>query len=90
MTNALKQKAHNQILKVHQKVENDKLLKDKNNGVFTEVPLADIEKRLKKDEAKKLTQERNKKRDVLAQKVYDRREEWLQGVRHNPDFQNCK
>ena len=41
-------------------------MKDKNNGVFTEVPLSDIEKRLKKEEAKRLTDERNKKRDVLA------------------------
>ena len=41
---------------------------------------------MKNDQEKAKMNSKNRKRDLLAQKVYDRREEWLHTVKNNEDF----
>ena len=69
MGNALKQKADTQILKDKQRQLNEQRQGDKDLGVFKEVPLKEIALQMKKDQEKALKNQRNRKRDNLAQKV---------------------
>ena len=94
MSNALKQKALNQSVLDNQKVEQlkreERGEKEESQGIVKETPMREKAAKMQQKQQELRKMERDRKRDLLAQKVSERREQWLNGVKNNAEFQSCK